>query len=50
MTVFEPWELDAVIFTMKVPGLTFMLEIVIIFNVSFVCKFSETVLVETRPI
>ena len=33
MTVFECWELDAVMLTTNAPGITFMLEIDIIFDV-----------------
>jgi hypothetical protein len=53
IAITESWELDTVTLTTidSVPELTFKLEIVIIFDVRLICKFSEMFLVtvEIRP-
>ena len=46
MTVFESWELDAVILTINAPECIFMLEIVIVWLIG---SSSEFVLVDTWP-
>ena len=43
MTVLESWGLNTVTLMTNIPELTSVLENVIIFDVRFICKFSEII-------